>query len=164
MDGPLPIKPDPNTNYELENLIKHFLADIGWQEIYSYSLVSEKQALDSGYKLSEHLKLANPLKEENTYLRRSLIPSLIEVIKANPTQTQMSVFELACVYHPRKNDLPAQPLKLTLLSNKTYRETKGDLLNLFDRLFIFSRNQELIIVKKLTKKFKCPLLNKKPIY
>ncbi len=157
MDGPLPIKPDPNTNYELENLIKHFLADIGWQEIYSYSLVSEKQALDSGYKLSEHLKLANPLKEENTYLRRSLIPSLIEVINANPMQKHMSVFELACVYHPRKNDLPAQPLKLTLLSNKNYRETKGDLLNLFDRLFIFSRNQELIIVEKIDKEIRMPI-------
>lgn len=158
MDGELSINPDPNTNYQFENLIKHFLADVGWQEIYSYSLISEQQALDSGYKLTEHLKLANPLTEDRLYLRRSLIPSLIEVINSNPAVKNMSVFELANVYHPRNNDLPDQILTLSLLSNKNYREVKGDLLNLFDRLFIFSQDQELIIDEKIDKKIQMPIV------
>jgi len=158
MDGELSIHPDPNTDYQLENLIKHFLADIGWQEIYSYSLVSEQQALDSGYKLAAHLKLANPLTKEHLYLRRTLVPSLIEVIDNNPASKNMSVFELANVYHPRDNDLPDQVLTLTLLSSKTYREMKGDLLNLFDRLFIFSSDQELIIDEKIDKEIQMPIV------
>ncbi len=157
MSGELSVNPDPNTNYQVESLIKHFLADIGWQEIYSYSLVSEQQALDSGYQLAEHLKLANPLKEETTFLRRTLVPSLIEIIDGNPAVKQMSIFELANVYHPKKSGLPDQILKLTLLSNRDYRQVKGDLLNLFDRLYIFSHNQELIINEKINKEIQMPI-------
>ncbi len=157
MNGELSIHKDPNTNYQFESLIKHFLADIGWQEIYSYSLVSEKQALDTGYSLIDHLKLANPLKEETTYLRRSLIPSLIEIISTNPTKKQMSVFEIAYVYNPQKNNLPEQKLKLTLVSNRDYREVKGDLLSLFDRLYIFSHEQELLVKEKIDKEVHMPI-------
>jgi phenylalanyl-tRNA synthetase beta chain len=157
MDGELSINPDPNTDYQFESLIKHFLADQSYQEIYSYSLISEQQALDSGYQLDEHLKLANPLKEENTYLRRSLIPSLIEIIDNNPSQKEMSVFELAFVYDPKENDLPEQTLKFSLVSNKAYRQVKGDLLNLFDRLYIFSHDQELIIDEKISKDIQMPI-------
>ena len=157
MDGELAVNPDPNTNYHFENLIKHFLANIGWQEIYSYSLVSEQQAVDAGYQLSEHLKLANPLKEENSYLRRSLIPSLIEVIANNKTQKELSVFELACVYHPQAHDLPKQPIKLSLVSNREYRLVKGDLLNLLDRLYVFSAGQELLLEEKISKEISLPI-------
>lgn len=157
MDGELSVNPDPNTNYHFESLIKHFLADIGWQEIYSYSLVSEQQALDAGYQLDRHLKLANPLKEENTYLRRSLIPSLIEIMNNNKTQKELSVFELACVYHPQDHDLPEQPLKLSFVSNREYRLVKGDLLNLLDRLYVFSAGQELLIEEKIAKEITMPI-------
>lgn len=157
MDGELAVNPDPNTNYHFESLIKHFLADIGWQEIYSYSLVSEQQALDTGYQLNEHLKLANPLKEENTYLRRSLIPSLVEIMTNNKTQKELSVFELACVYHPQAHNLPKQPIKLSLVSNREYRLVKGDLLNLFDRLYVFSAGQELLLEEKISKEISLPI-------
>jgi phenylalanyl-tRNA synthetase beta chain len=157
MDGELSVHPDPNTNYQFENLIKHFLADIGWQEIYSYSLISEQQALDSGYGLENHLKLANPLKEENTYLRRTLVPSLIEIIENNPAQKQMSVFELANVYHKKSSGLPEQVLKLTLVSNQIYRQVKGDLMSLFERLYIFSHDQELILEEKIAKDIQMPI-------
>lgn len=163
MDGELSINPDPGTDYQLESLIKHFLANIGWQEIYSYSLVSTHQALDSGYKLSQHLKLANPLTEDHLYLRRSIIPSLIEVIANNPASKNMSVFELANVYHPKNNDLPKQVLTLSLLSSKSYREVKGDLLNLFDRLFIFSHDQELIIEEKIDKEIQMPIAKQEAV-
>ncbi len=157
MDGELAINPDPNTDYRLESLIKHFLANIGWQEIYSYSLISAQQATDSGYKLNAHLKLANPLKEENTYLRRSLIPSLIEVMENNPAQKNLSVFEIANVYHPLVQDLPQQTLTLSLLSNKDYRQVKGDLLSLFERLYIFANDQQLIVEEKISKEIQMPI-------
>lgn len=161
MDGELSINPDPNTDYQIENLIKHFLANIGWQEIYSYSIINRQQALDSSYGLTEHLKLANPLTEDHLYLRRSLIPSLIEVINNNPTAKNLSVFELANLYHPKNDNLPDQILTLALLSNKDYREVKGDLLNLFDRLFIFTHNQELIVEERIEKKIKMPIAKQK---
>lgn len=145
MPGHLALQSDPGTNYHFENLVKHFLADQGWQEIYSYSLVSQDQARASGHPLSKHLALANPLKEENAYLRRSLIPSLVEILALNPSRTNLSVFELACVYHPRVEELPDQVLTLSLLSNRPYRQVRGDLENLLTRLYVFAHGQELLV-------------------
>jgi len=157
MTGALALQTDPNTNYHFENLVKHFLANLGWQEIYSYSLVSKDQAYEAGYELKEHLKLSNPLKDENTYLRRSLVPSLVEIVANNPTVKTMSVFELACVYHPRNEGLPDQPLMLTLLSNRPYRQVKGDFESLLARLFVFANDGELLVEEKITKDITSPL-------
>jgi phenylalanyl-tRNA synthetase beta chain len=136
MDTPIPIIKPESLDFVLENKIKNFLAHIGWQEIYSYSMVSEKIALESGFELSEHLKISNPLTDDRVYLRRSLIPSLEEILEQNPTKSELSVFEMAKVYHPQINDLPSEDLHLTLVSKKSYREIKGDLASLFRILFI----------------------------
>lgn len=148
MSGSLAINPDPNTNYQFENLIKHFLAARGWQEIYSYSLVSGEQALAAGYPLQDHLQLANPLTQEQQYLRRSLIPSLCAILAQNPTHQNLAVFEIANLYHPEKNALPKQNLTLTLVAKQAYRQVKGDLLSLCERLFIFAHQQKLVIKEK----------------
>jgi len=136
MDTAIPTDKPKNLDFELEKNVKNFLADHGWQEIYSYSLVSEELALESGFTLENHSKLSNPLKEENTYLRRSLIPSLREVITKNPQEKSFSVFELAYLYHPQANNLPKQDLSLSLLSNKNYRQVKGDLMALLERFYV----------------------------
>jgi len=143
MDGPIPLQKPENSNFELENKAKHFLAAIGYQEIYSYSMVSAVLAQEAGYKLAEHLKIQNPLTDDRVYLRRSLIPSLQEVFTQNPLEKTLSVFEIASTYLPageagclHKKELPQQPLLLTLVSNKNYREFKGDFMALLDQLFI----------------------------
>jgi phenylalanyl-tRNA synthetase beta chain len=136
MDTAIPTDKPKNLDFELEKNVKNFLADHGWQEIYSYSLVSEELALKSGFTLENHSKLSNPLKEENTYLRRSLIPSLREVITKNPQEKSFSVFELAYLYHPQANDLPKQDLSLSLLSNNNYRQVKGDFMALLEKFYV----------------------------
>src|SRR5690606_38192280 len=55
MTGALALKADTTTNYHFENLVRHFLANQGYQEIYSYSIVSRDQALASNYPLEQHL-------------------------------------------------------------------------------------------------------------
>lgn len=156
MSGELAVNPDPTTDYHLENLIKHFLATRGWQEIYSYSLVSAEQAVSSGYDLEQHLKLANPLTQEHQYLRRSLIPSLCEILAQNPTRQQLAVFEIAKLYHPQTSGLPEQNLTLTLVAKQNYRQVKGDFLSLCERLFIFNHQQKLLIKEKPARKLTLP--------
>ena len=158
MDTAIPLEKPTDNNFDLENKIKHFLADIGWQEIYSYSLVSETEALESGYQLEAHLKLSNPLKEETTYLRRSLIPSLLAIFNSNHQEKELSLFELANIYHPKKDDLPTQAMKLSMLSNRDYRDVKGDLMALFDKLYLFSAtNYQLRLKEKLKSEIRSPL-------
>ena len=158
MDTAIPLEKPKDSDFNLESKIKHFLADIGWQEIYSYSLISEEEALQSGYQLKEHLKLANPLKEETTYLRRSLIPSLLSIFKSNQQEKSLSLFELANVYHPKKADLPQQDMTLAMLSNRDYRSIKGDLMALLDKLYLFAAADcRLQFKEKLNNEIKSPI-------
>lgn len=156
MDTEIPLNKPTNIDFELEKNIKNFLADNAWQEIYSYSLVSEELALQSGYSLENHSKLSNPLKEENTYLRRSLIPSLAEVIEKNPQEKVFSVFEIAYLYHPQKGDIAQQDLNLAMLSSKNYRQVKGDFMAMLERFYVAT--DKIIFKEKLTSEIKSPTI------
>lgn len=161
MTGAIPLNRPTDTDFDRENSVKNFLAALHWQEIYSYSLVSESLAEESGLALKEHLKLANPLKEENTYLRRSLLPSLREILSKNPQSNALSVFELAYTYQPQVNNLPDQQLRLALLSTKSYREVKGDVWALLEKLFVFAEPVRLEIDETNLSTKKYPLLQQK---
>ncbi len=132
----IPLNKPEHNNFELETKIKRFLAAIGWQEMYTYSIVSEAMALASGQPLANHLKLENPLTEDHLYLRRSLQPSLIQVLEDNTTRENLAVFEMANVYIPVENDLPRHELQLGMVASKPYRQVKGDLEALLRHLFI----------------------------
>lgn len=136
MPTAIPLDKPTEYNFRLEHKIKQFLATLGWQEIYSYSMVSQELAEESGYQLEDHLKLQNPLTDDRVYLRRSLVPSLAEVLTQNRDQKDVSVFELAHVYHPEENSLPAEQLQLVLVSNQDYRTVKGQLEALLEHVFV----------------------------
>ncbi|MEK7458258.1 MAG: phenylalanine--tRNA ligase subunit beta, partial [Patescibacteria group bacterium] len=125
MDTRIPTNYPEDTNFIMEYDVKHFLATLGWQEVYTYSAVSKRLADQSGYSTKDHLKLQNPLNDDHVYLRRSLVPSHEEVIENNPHVLPLSVFELANVYIPRTHDLPEESLRLTLTSTLPYRVVKG---------------------------------------
>jgi len=136
MSTALPLNPVKTQNFDLENKIKILLVHLGVQEFYTYSLVSEELAKQSDLPLLEHIKLQNPLSEDMVYLRRSLIPSLVDAKKQNPNQPDLEVFELANVYRPQKNDLPKEELMLGIVSGKNYRNLRGKIEVLFESLFI----------------------------
>ena len=132
----IPITRQVGTDFSLEETIKQFLSTLGWQEVYTYSLVSQELAEQSGHPIAEHLKILNPLTEDRVYLRRSLIPSLLEILDQNPLETALSVFEIANVYHPQPETVPVHELHLCLVSNQALRLIKGDLEALFDKLYL----------------------------
>ena len=136
MSGQLPVNHPSDQNFTLENKIKHLLADLGVQELYTYSMVSVELAIASGYKLEEHLKIQNPLSDDKVYLRRSLIPSLIQAIEENSNLKELEFFEIAHVYHPVSNNLPQQALLLSLVARNSYRLFRGKIETLLDKLFI----------------------------
>ena len=136
MPTAIPTTPPANTNFQLEQHCKQFLAALGWQELYTYSMVSESIALQSGHSIENHLKLQNPLTDDRVYLRRSVLPSLNEIILQNSHLQSLSVFELAHVYHPQKNALPIQELELSFVSTQSYQKVKGVLEVLLRQSFI----------------------------
>ncbi|MBU2543204.1 phenylalanine--tRNA ligase subunit beta [Patescibacteria group bacterium] len=137
MDTPIPTTYPQDINFNFENKIKNFLSNIGWQEVYTYSMLSDEIAQQSGYKLDQHLKLQNPLTDDRVYLRRSLLPSLEEIIASNPHKKSLSIFELANVYQPLdEGKLPQEQMLLGLVSTADYRIVRGSLESLLDRLFV----------------------------
>jgi len=136
MSTPIPLNKPKHTNFDMENRIKRFLAAIGWQEVYTYSMVSAEVARQSGHKLDEHLQLQNPLTDDRVYLRRSLTPSLKEILDQNPQFAQLCVFEFANTYTPIEKQLPNEALHLTMVSRKDLRAVKGDLEVLLRSLYV----------------------------
>lgn len=137
MTGPIPTTYPEDFNPSLEHKLKLFLAHLNWQETYNYSMVSQELALESGYHLDEHLKLQNPLTEDRTYLRRSLIPSLAEMIAANPLVRPLRVFELASVYHPTETgQFPDQVIKLSLATTEKLPILKGAVEGLLASVYL----------------------------
>ena len=134
MATPIPDNP-PDENFDLEQKIKTWLADWQFQEVYSYSMVSEVLAKQSGYRLNQHMEISNPLNEEWVYMRRSLMPSLLEIINNHPQREIINLFEMANVYHPRKGNLPHEELHLTLTTTQDFKFLKGIIDNLMSRLF-----------------------------
>ena len=136
MDTPIPTSKPAGTRFDFEHACKVFLAHLGWQEVYTYSLVSETVAAESGYAVSDHLKLQNPLTDDRVYLRRSLVPSLVEVLNSNSQRPALSVFEIAHAYHPQSGALPIEELHLTLIGQKPYREVRGEFEALLRQFFL----------------------------
>lgn len=107
-----------------EQRAKNALKYWGFTEVYTYSLVAEslfEGSRDEGYKLK------NPLTEDHVFLRLTLVPSLLEIIKENPMREELRIFELANVYH-KTSGLPKEILKLAGVVYKprvTFYEVKG---------------------------------------
>ena len=136
IDTAIPLSKQQEVDFDIENKIKHFLSDIGWQELYTYSMVSEELALQSGYQLNDHVTIQNPLTDDRIYMRNSLIPSLNEMINNNPMEKEISIFEIANIYRKKGENLPDEIILLSMLSTKNYRQVKGDLESMLSKFFI----------------------------
>ena len=105
----------------------------GFTEIVSYSLVGADVLQKAGLNPDNSLKVANPLLSDLTYLRPSIIPSLLDLVaKNNLDGTSFRFFEIANVYSPKKGDLPEQKPRLAvIMSGQCFYEAKGILESIF---------------------------------
>jgi len=135
--GEIPLRPR-NPLLEKEEQIKDILKFWGFSETPNYSMTSEKNLKNVEISPEDCVKIANPLTEDLVYLRPSLIPSLLEVIKKNSTYPQIKVFELANVYFPKKqNELPEEISTLTVaINNDNFFYLKGILEGILEEIGI----------------------------
>lgn len=117
MSGPLPERL-ADSPFEFEKRVKQTLQVLGAIEVYTSSLVPTQTGL----------KLKNPLGMDSEYLRKSLAPSLINVVYENRReQKAFHIFEIANEYWPRKGELPEEKMVLVgvFSPDYPYREAKG---------------------------------------
>lgn len=119
-----------------EDRVKDALRYFGFTEVYTYPMVSE--TLYEG-PIENAVTIQNPLSDEMVYMRKTLIPSLLQVIKENQDHEAIQIFELANIYEKNGKDLPKQSLQLGGVMRKPqarFLEVKGILEGLFDDLEI----------------------------
>lgn len=108
--GKLPeisIKPGMRTKKaSLIREIRNRLFALGLNQTLTYSLVSENDKDKFLNDSSEVIKLMDPLSEDKKYMRRSLIPSLINVYKYNYSRNikDISIFEIGSSYYVKDNE------------------------------------------------------------
>lgn len=138
----LPIGKPPSRprNFQIgwEEKIKNSLKYWGFSEIYSYSLVSQELLKKCGVDPKNCLKLSNPLTEEWTYLRPSLIPSLLQVIAQNQENfSKLKIFEMANIYLPRPDKLPKEEVRLIgVIGGESFYQAKGAVESILEELGI----------------------------
>ena len=119
---------------EVQKIVKQFLANIGFFEMYNYSMISKKLSEIYGFK--DSICMINPMTVDLACFRQSLIPSLILNAKVNSQEKNLAIFELANIYLPRKDSLPNEISTLGLLYRGNYFSLKGILEALFNLGFI----------------------------
>lgn len=108
-----------------ETKVKQAMKYWGFIEAYTYSMVSE--GLFEG-PLEEAVEINNPLNEEFVYMRKTLVPSLLQVVSNNKSVDEMKIFEIANVYCKKTNDLPDEIMTLAGIVKKpkvNFFEVKG---------------------------------------
>lgn len=125
-------------NYKLDEKIKNILTSCGFNEIYTYSLISEKDLENSKINSDRILRIDNPVSREFEYLRPTLKCNLLKAFKLNLSNFQkINLFELGKVYLGQNLDETKEAYFLSGISNeKNYQQIKGLLEFLFKKLAI----------------------------
>ncbi|MDQ3098448.1 MAG: phenylalanine--tRNA ligase subunit beta [bacterium] len=97
--GRIPLIP-ANKNLLVKKTALELLKGRGFQEVLTYSFNSRDQIELSGYAIEKALEMANPLSEDQKYLRMSLLPSLLWTVEKNKhLNRNLHLYELSSVYH-----------------------------------------------------------------
>jgi phenylalanyl-tRNA synthetase beta chain len=114
--------------------IKDLLISQGFFEACTYSFESprqlEKLCLPPGHPLRQTVQIQNPLGEDYSVMRTSMLPSLLQVAATNWSRSVDSarVFEIAYVYRPKAlplAELPEEIRHLTAFAYEAEQNEKG---------------------------------------
>lgn len=136
---------------DIEKRIKNILVGgPAMNEVYNYSFVGEEQLKKLGIDSSTHIKLKNPIASNQTLLRQSLVPNLLNNVVTNQARvSELSLFEIGSIYldlpgvidkdDQSEEKLPYQEKRLSMLvansdSNEAFLFAKGATEHLFSKL------------------------------
>ena len=93
---------------------------LGYHEIITYSFISpsyyDKIRMPKDSPLRKSLKILNPLGEDTSIMRTTILPSMLEIITRNYNYRNKAVrlYELGKIYLPREDGLADEPKILSL--------------------------------------------------
>lgn len=105
---------------KLERKIANAMTALGAYEITTYSFISPKYfdriRLSADSPLRKTVVISNPLGEDTSVMRTTLLPSMCEVMARNYNSRNAAVclFELGSEYIPNGGELPDEPVRLSV--------------------------------------------------
>ena len=93
---------------------------LGYDEIITYSFISptyyDKIRMPKDSPLRNSLKILNPLGEDTSIMRTTILPSMLEIVARNYSYRNKSarLYELGKIYLPREDGLADEPKYLSL--------------------------------------------------
>lgn len=118
---------------------------LGYDEIITYSFISptyyDKIRMPKDSSLRNSLKILNPLGEDTSIMRTTILPSMLEIIARNHSYRNKSarLYELGKIYLPREDGLADEPKYLSLGAygdGVDFFSFKGDIETLLHELRI----------------------------
>ena len=107
-----------NRTQKMERLVGQVSRSCGYSEIITYSFISpscyDKIRLPENSPLRDSLKILNPLGEDRSIMRTTVLPSMLETLTRNWNYRNKSVklYELGRTYFPRPDGLADEPKTL----------------------------------------------------
>lgn len=143
-----------NTTQKFEKNVSNSLLALGYTEISTYSFISpkyyDKIHMPSDSPMRNSVKIINPLGEDTSIMRTTMLPSMLETLSYNYSNRNLAArfFEIGTIYIPRgKGELPQEPVKITLGSygeDEDFYSIKGDVEELFENLGVDSEKCEYL--------------------
>lgn len=145
----------------LQDNAKDILASMGYYEVVNYSFISPLSVallnLDAEHPYKRFISIKNPLREDQSIMRTTLIPGLLNTMKTNiyNKNLNLKLFELGTVFYSvKEGELPREKKMLSALATGLryseswsfpeegidFYDIKGSLENLFEGLNIMDFN------------------------
>ncbi len=119
-----------NNAQKQRRIIKNILNGLGLSEVYTYSLVGEKEISEFSYfnNESRNISLLMPLTQDHKNLRKSLIPSLIENAKYCYSRKikDLAIFEIGKTYFQNGEYQEEEMLGLLMANQFSSNLWKGE--------------------------------------
>ncbi len=82
-------------------IVSQHMRSLGFNELRTYTLVSEEESNKYNYHFGKTIKLLRPMLKEKSYIRQSLLSSLVDVAKYNKNKKNNDIFlyEIANTYY-----------------------------------------------------------------
>ena len=121
--GKLPILDVVTGTYNKFNReLKHKLVDLGLNETLSYTLISDKEVRKYTTKDLNPITLKDPMSEERSTLRYSLLPSLMNIYNYNKDRgnKDISIFEIGKSFYQQDNSYNEEEHLAILMTGNYY--------------------------------------------
>ena len=124
--------------------LKRYLASVGFSEVITYSFISPKDYINFGYdpETVGAIKLKNPLGEDVSLMRTTLLPSIVAATERNLNKKNLNgrIYEFAKIYVPKALPLKELPDERNTLAISVFGDgenfftLKGVIEGLFSHL------------------------------